>query len=128
MPLLQRNRERLADTLARELPGVRYHSPEASYLAWLDCGSLDLPSPAYAFFLDRARVALNDGSEFGPPGLGHVRLNFATSESILDELLDRMAAAVRRSWRAARLQWRPLALATSCGRRRADGTRPAASR
>jgi cystathionine beta-lyase len=40
-------------------------------------------------------VALSDGREFGPPGEGFVRLNFATSAGILDEILTRMAAAAK---------------------------------
>ena len=55
----------------------------------------ELPGGPQAFFLERARVALNDGAEFGPPGQGHVRLNFATTPAILDVLLSRMADAVR---------------------------------
>jgi bifunctional pyridoxal-dependent enzyme with beta-cystathionase and maltose regulon repressor activities len=40
-------------------------------------------------------VALNAGETFGP--YPHcVRLNFATTPAILDQILDRMVAAVRR--------------------------------
>jgi cystathionine beta-lyase len=41
--------------------------------------------------LERARVGLSDGATFGAPGLGCVRLNFATSRAILTEILERMA-------------------------------------
>ena len=37
-----------------------------------------------------ARVALSPGSEFGEPGHGFLSLNFATSQDILDRILDRM--------------------------------------
>jgi cystathionine beta-lyase len=94
MLLLASNRERLTRFLASELPEIGYHAPEATYLSWLDCRRLQLPSEPQPFFLERARVALNDGADFGPPGQGHVRLNFATAPSILDEILERMAAAV----------------------------------
>ena len=95
MDVLQRNRERVGRFIAAELPAVRHYSPEAGYLAWLDCRELELARPPQQFFLEGARVALNDGAEFGTPGQGHVRLNFATSRQILDELLERMAEAVR---------------------------------
>src|SRR5207237_3166767 len=78
MDVLQRNRERVGRFIAAELPAVRHYSPEAGYLAWLDCRELELARPPQQFFLERARVALNDGAEFGTPGQGHVRLNFAT--------------------------------------------------
>ena len=49
-----------------------------------------------AFFLERARVALGVGPDFGTGGAGHVRLNFATSTAVLTEAVERMAAAVGR--------------------------------
>lgn len=93
VPYLQSNRDLVTDFLARELPDIGYFPPEATYLAWLDCRNLDLqPTPA-AFFLEKARVALSEGSKFGPPGEGFARLNFATSRAILQEILDRMKRA-----------------------------------
>jgi cystathionine beta-lyase len=95
MPLLDANRQTLSRFLAAELPAIRFHPPEATYLSWLDCRELQLPGSPFQFFLDEARVALSDGAEFGPPGQGCVRLNFGTSAPILDEVLQRLAAAVR---------------------------------
>jgi len=94
MAQLHANRERVARFFASELRTIGFHAPEATYLAWLDCSGLQLPGGPYEFFLEQARVALNDGADFGPPGRGHVRLNFATSAPILDEILERMARAV----------------------------------
>jgi cystathionine beta-lyase len=94
---LQRNRERVARFLAAELPAVRHYSPDASYLAWLDCRGLALPVSPQQFFLEHARVALTDGTEFGTPGRGHVRLNFGTSQRILDEILRRLADSINRA-------------------------------
>lgn len=92
---LAENRSFVAERVARDLPGVEMHVPEATYLAWLDCRGLDLPQEPGSFFLDRARVGLSDGNDFGAPGAGHVRLNFATSRPILAEILERMAGALR---------------------------------
>lgn len=85
----------LADLLADHLPEVGYRPPEGTYLAWLDCRPLGLDAPAGAFFLEHAGVALVDGPECGAPGLGHVRLNFATPAPVLTRIVERMAAAVR---------------------------------
>lgn len=90
---LESNRDLIARRLAAELPKVGYTPPEASYLAWLDFRELGLDDPA-AVLLDRARVALSGGAEFGTGGEGHARLNFATSEAILNEILDRIAKAL----------------------------------
>jgi cystathionine beta-lyase len=91
---LDGNRYVLADLLAERLPRVRYTPPQGTYLAWLDCRQLGFEGSAGAFFLDRAGVALVDGPECGPPGAGHVRLNFATPRPVLSTMVERMAAAV----------------------------------
>ncbi len=93
---LQANRDWLARTIAAGLPGVTMRVPEATYLAWLDCRSLELPCPAGQFFLDSARVGLNFGETFGAQYAGFARLNFATSASILQQIVARMTEAVRR--------------------------------
>lgn len=80
--------------LRQRLPEAGYVPPEASYLAWVDCSRLGLgPEPAEVF-LDRGRVALGRGLNFGPPGDGFVRVTIGTSSALLAEIVDRMAAAV----------------------------------
>ena len=64
---------------------------EATYLAWLDCRGANLPKDdPFTFFLERAKVAFNDGALFGPGGQGFVRLNFGTPRALLTEGLERM--------------------------------------
>jgi cystathionine beta-lyase len=48
----------------------------------------------YTFFLECARVALSDGSAFGPGGAGFVRLNFGCPRPLLAEGLERMRAVL----------------------------------
>jgi cystathionine beta-lyase len=105
---LDANRTLLADLVAELRPETALTWPEATYLAWLDCRSLgtphdtptdkpavvsDLSGPA-RMFLDHARVALSSGHAFGSGGSGFVRINFATSQTILREAVARMAKAV----------------------------------
>jgi cystathionine beta-lyase len=68
--------------------------PDGTYLLWTDWRSLDLDGSPERFLLDRARVALSAGRPFGPSGGGFLRLNFATSRSILDDAIDRIEAAL----------------------------------
>jgi cystathionine beta-lyase len=44
--------------------------------------------------LERARVALNNGADFGPGGQGFVRLNFGCSRATLDLGLERLRDAL----------------------------------
>ncbi|MEX0790647.1 MAG: MalY/PatB family protein [Actinomycetota bacterium] len=94
---LDGNRRLLADLLEEHLPEVVYAMPEATYLAWLDCRALNLKPDPHTFFLEEARVAFSAGPHFGTQGEGFVRFNFATSKAIVTEMVERMAAAVRRS-------------------------------
>ena len=91
---LHANSRLLAELLAKHLPAVRYKPGEATYLAWLYCRELGFGDDAAAVFLERGRVALNAGPEFGTGGAGYVRLNLATSPEILTEAVHRMAAAL----------------------------------
>jgi cystathionine beta-lyase len=91
---LDGNRKLLTQLLERELPGVRYIEPEASYLAWLDCAALDLGPDPVSVFLERGRVALTRGRDFGPASEAFVRVNMGTSAAILTEVVERMKAAV----------------------------------
>jgi cystathionine beta-lyase len=88
---LEANRDRIGERLPE---GVSWRPPEASYLAWLDFRGLGLRDDPAAFLLERAKVALSPGPEFGGPSAGFARLNFATSAEILEEILDRLDAAL----------------------------------
>ena len=85
------------DFIHNELPFITMGTPEGTYLAWLDCREAGLESCHYQFFLDKARVALNDGAAFGRPGAGFVRLNFGCPRSMLARALDCMKDALIRA-------------------------------
>ena len=87
-------RHLLAELLGRHLPGVRYRPPDGTYLAWLDCTALDLPGSPGELVTDRAHVTVVDGPAFGDGGAGSFRLNFATPQPILAEMIERAAAAL----------------------------------
>jgi cystathionine beta-lyase len=95
---LTANRDWVIEFASKELPGVRTTRPDATYLAWLDfsqalqAGRMN-PDP-YTFLLNRAKVALVRGSEFGSGGESFARLNFGCPRSILTEALERIRKAL----------------------------------
>lgn len=93
--LLERNRDLLMGFLKERIPGIRMVKPQATYLAWLDCRGLGLRENPSHFFLKHARIAFNDGEEFGEPGKGYIRLNFGCPTERLDEALEKMAIAIK---------------------------------
>ena len=90
------NRDFFIDFLARELPNLSYVPNEATFLAWVDCRKLGIKEDPALYFLREARVGAYSGELFGKEGVGHIRINFATSRSILKEMLERMVFAVRK--------------------------------
>jgi cysteine-S-conjugate beta-lyase len=84
----------LAKLLGEELPAVVYRRPQATFLAWLDCRGLGLGDDPARAFLDRGRVALSPGPDFGTQGRGFARLNIGTSPDLIAEAVRRMASAL----------------------------------
>jgi len=54
------------------------------------------PQELQNFFLTQAKVAMNEGSTFGPGGAGFMRMNIACPRSLLAEALNRIEAAVNK--------------------------------
>jgi cystathionine beta-lyase len=92
---LDGNRKRLAELLAEHLPQVGYIMPEGTYLAWLDFRATGIGEEVDAFFREHAQVAVTNGRACGEAGKGHVRFNMAMSRPMLEETIQKMAAAVR---------------------------------
>jgi cysteine-S-conjugate beta-lyase len=86
---LRRNRAQVMDALAG-MQGLQCSTPEATYLAWIDCRAAGLDDPA-AFF-ENAGVGLSDGTPFGAPGF--LRLNFGCPPATLSAALARMKTAL----------------------------------
>ncbi|MFN8522847.1 MAG: PatB family C-S lyase [Chloroflexota bacterium] len=94
MKILTANRETVRKFTTETVPAIKHRSPEATYLAWLDCSGLPVQGPAQDFFLEKAKVALNNGGDFGAQFKHCVRLNFGTSPAILEQVLGRMQSAI----------------------------------
>jgi cystathionine beta-lyase len=84
----------LGRLLEQYLPGIGYRRPQASFLAWLDCRQLGLGDDPAEVFLERGRVALSPGPDFGTQGTGFARLNLGTSPELVAEAVRRMAASL----------------------------------
>lgn len=87
---LKSNRDFAYEFLRENCPLIEPTLPEATFLMWLDCRRLGLDDPQ-GFFLERARVYMNNGGDFGDPNC--VRLNFACSGDTLNEVLLRIKRA-----------------------------------
>lgn len=82
----------LVENYCREhIPAIRVVRPEASYLVWLDCTALGLSHDELIdLFVNKARLALNDGAMFGQGGEGYMRLNVGTQRAVLQQALEQL--------------------------------------
>ncbi|KAA1172784.1 putative C-S lyase [Marinobacter salinexigens] len=96
MIYLQNNRDFVVDWITRRIPGIRTTAPEGTYLMWLDCRGLGLDDTELKrFFVHDAGVGMNPGVSFGAEGRGFMRLNIGCPRSRLEEVLERIEAAVK---------------------------------
>lgn len=94
MLYLDGNRHKLAKAVAR-MPGIRFEPPEATCLLWLDCQELGLSDVQLRnFFVNQARLGLNEGATFGAGGSGHMRLNIGTRRAVLEQAIQQLTAAL----------------------------------
>ena len=92
---IEENVRFVEDYCREHLPQIRPWRPQASFLIWLDCRALGMSHDALVdLFVNRARLALNDGAMFGTGGEGFMRLNVGTPRSILRQALQQLAAAM----------------------------------
>ena len=83
--------------MVEKIPQIKPAKTQATYLIWLDCKALNMaPKALSQFFLEQAKVAMNEGSTFGPGGAGFMRMNIACPRSRLVEALNRIEAAVKK--------------------------------
>jgi len=92
---LEKNIDFALDFIERHLPLIKTHKPEASYLLWLNCRAMGLgDEKLFEFMVEKARVGMNNGIDFGGEGRGFLRLNVACPRSMLHRALVRIAEAV----------------------------------
>ncbi|MBU0551990.1 PatB family C-S lyase [Myxococcota bacterium] len=91
---LRGNIQRAAAFTRARLPGVTLTPPEATYLLWLDMRGLGLPpAEIQRRALHEAGLALTPGEQYGPEGLGFMRMNVGMGRPILEEALRRLERA-----------------------------------
>ena len=94
---LHGNYEAMVEFCQRELPEFPITRLEGTYLVWMDCSSLGMPSDALEHaLLDDARLWLNAGTMYGAEGEGYMRWNIACPRSVMLDGLNRFLNFVRR--------------------------------
>lgn len=89
------NIDYVIDFCANHLPAIKPLRPQASFLVWLDCRALGLTQPQLVdLFVNKAKLALNNGEIFGKEGIGFMRLNVASPRQVVEQAMQQLAAAI----------------------------------
>ena len=92
---VEKNIDFVINYCAEFIPEIKPLRPQASFLVWLDCRSLNLSQKELvSLFVDKAGLALNDGEIFGKEGIGFMRMNVAVPQATLKQALDQLRVAV----------------------------------
>ena len=90
------NYEYMRAFCAEHLPDFPITKLEGTYLVWMDCRKLGLPSEKIEEeLLDKVKLWLNAGSMYGDAGEGFMRWNIACPRARLEEGLKRFLKFVR---------------------------------
>lgn len=93
---LHGNYEAMVEFCQRELLEFPITRLEGTYLVWMDCSSLGMPSDALEHaLLDDSRLWLNAGTMYGAEGEGYMRWNIACPRSVMLDGLNRFLNFVR---------------------------------
>ena len=87
------NIELVKSFIAKNMPEVKVIEPEASYLLWIDFRAWNLTPFELVHLFQDAGVKLNNGANYGKPGMGFIRLNVATQTAVLEKALECMKKA-----------------------------------
>jgi cystathionine beta-lyase len=93
---IDKNLEFLKFFLKNNIPQIKVIEPEGTYLVWLDFRNFGIENDQLEnFLLEKAKVALDDGSKFGNGGEGFQRMNIACPRSTLEVALKRIERTVK---------------------------------
>lgn len=76
------------------LPDIKVRKSEGTYMLWMDLRGLGLGvEETNAFMIEKAKIAGDFGTWFGPGGQGFVRLNLACPRRIVEQAMGRLKEA-----------------------------------
>lgn len=79
----------------RMIPEIVPVQPEATYMIWLDCRKLGMQGKELQkFFITQAGIGMNEGTTFGPGGEGFMRMNLATTHTMVIKAMEQIEKAV----------------------------------
>ncbi|MGJ9457473.1 MalY/PatB family protein [Oceanobacillus sp. CF4.6] len=94
--LLENHTNYVTEMFAKHAPQLKVNKTEGTYLLWVDCTDLEMDSKELKkFMIEKARVGLNAGVDYGEDGEQFMRINIACPRATLEEGVKRIVDAVK---------------------------------
>ncbi|WP_100013210.1 PatB family C-S lyase [Lentibacillus sediminis] len=92
--VLEKNRNYVIEELESRT-NLKVTRTEGTYLLWIDCRGLELDDQALnKFMVEKARVGLNKGLDYGEEGGYFMRMNIACPKALVEDGVERLITAV----------------------------------
>ena len=90
---VQGNIDYVSGFLTANLPKVKFHKPQATYMMWLDFNGYGLSEEElWHKMTQEAQLGFNRGKDFGEAGSGFFRINLACPRATVEEAMRRLKA------------------------------------
>ncbi|BAC14294.1 MalY/PatB family protein [Oceanobacillus iheyensis] len=94
--VLEQHTQYVREMFEAHAPELKVTHTEGTYLLWVDCSSLGLNKQELKkFMIEKARVGLNAGQDYGVEGDSFMRINIACPRATLEEGIERIITAVQ---------------------------------
>ena len=88
---VQGNIDYVSDFMTANLPKVKFHKPQATYMMWLDFNGYGLTEEElWHKMTQEAQLGFNRGKDFGIEGSGFFRINLACPRTTVEEAMRRL--------------------------------------
>ena len=90
---VQGNIDYVSSFLTTNLPKVKFHKPQATYMMWLDFNGYGFSEEElWQKMTQDAQLGFNRGKDFGEAGSGFFRINLACPRATVEEAMRRLKA------------------------------------
>ena len=94
--VIKKNEQYVRSMFEKHIPSLKVTKTEGTYLLWIDCSALNMDEKALnQFMIEKARVGLNAGVDYGEEGKQIMTMNIACPKETLEEGVHLIIQAVQ---------------------------------
>jgi len=94
---LDGNIDYMTEFVNTRLPMLKMKKPEGTYLTWVDFRGTGMsPEEIEKFIIEKAHIATDMGTVFGPGGEGYLRFNLACPRAMVVKAMEQLEQALKK--------------------------------